>query len=410
MEVHARHDGAALPFERDRRLVLRRLPAGTVLTRAVFTLTPVSTDAGRRFLETISLPTGTGSGTWGATKVVTSGTNGALEIDLHARRRLASLTGTGLTTAPLLVDLGGGFMAVDSGGGFSDGPPYLLSTADLPGLTVTGLRVPAAGAEASALRVSSPPSNVSLAVAGGPVFFSHFGDLVEPVTTPDVADLLQALLPDLDIEHGCHVVSFVLHSDSITRLDVTLDLELELAVAATPPGVRTVVAPYRYDGAPVAGGHLAVAVPHGMVAVPGETAGRVQGAFAATRVVHGQVTDATATGLVLVEAGQGLAQPFVTATTEVFTSLDLLLSAVTAEARVAVDLVGDLDGKPGRASLLPRPAELALTRDSAGAPTWLNVTLPGEVEAVAARRTWLVVQSLAGTVTWSAATSPADEG
>ncbi|WP_324651552.1 helix-hairpin-helix domain-containing protein [Georgenia sp. H159] len=406
MEIRARHDGAALPFERDRRLVLRRLPVGAVVTRAVFTLTPVSTDPARRFLETITLPAGTGPGTWGAGKVVTTG---AVEIDLHARRRLASLAGSGvgLATAPLLVDVGGGFMAVDEDGGFSDGSPYLVGGGDLPGLTVTGLRLPAANADVSVLRVSSPPSNLTLAVEGGPVFFSHVGDLVEPVTTPDVGELLQALLPGLDVEHGSVVVPFVLHSTTIARLDVTLDLELAVTLPATPDGVRAVTADYRYDGAPVAG-HLAVAVPPGMVAVPGGTTGRVQGAFAATRIVHGPLTDAAADALVTAEAGRGLAQSLVTATTEVVTSVDLQLTAVTAEARLAVDLVEDLDGKPGRTSFLTRPAELTLTRDAAGSPTWLNVTLPGEVEVPAGRRTWLVVQTLAGTAAWSAAAAAAD--
>jgi len=106
MHVHAGHSGAQLPFERDRRLVLRRLPVGAVITRAALTLTPVSTDPAHRFLETLAFPAGSGAGDWGASKVVTTG---AVEVALHARRRLASLTGSGLASGPLLVDLGGGF-------------------------------------------------------------------------------------------------------------------------------------------------------------------------------------------------------------------------------------------------------------------------------------------------------------
>ncbi|HEX9093253.1 MAG TPA: helix-hairpin-helix domain-containing protein, partial [Coriobacteriia bacterium] len=187
MQVRARHAGGQLPFERDQRLVLRRLPVGAVVTRAVLTLTPVSTDPTGRFLETLTFRAGSGAGDRGATKVVTTA---AVEIDLHARRRLAALTGSGLVGSPLLVDIGGGFLGVDTLGGFSGGAPMTLTNAaDLPGLTVTGLRMPRAGADVSVLRVSSPPSGVTVAVEGGPVFFTHRGDLVEPVTTPDFSDV-----------------------------------------------------------------------------------------------------------------------------------------------------------------------------------------------------------------------------
>jgi hypothetical protein len=408
MQVRARHAGGLLPFERDRRLVLRRLPVGAVVTRAVLTLTPVSTDPTRRFLETLTFPAGSGAGDRGASKVVTTS---AVEIDLHARRRLAALTGSGLTGSPLLVDIGGGFLGVDTLGGFSDGAPMTLTNAaDLPGLTVTGLRMPRAGADVSVLRVSSPPSGVTVAVEGGPVFFTHRGDLVEPVTTPDFSDVLQAMLTELDVENGCWVVPFVLHSDSIARLDVDLVLDVTLAASAAPEGVRTVQAAYRFDGTPVAGGGvLAVSVPPGMVAVEGATTGRVQGAFAATRVVHGALTVATASELVVVAAGRSLAQALVPASTEVATSVDLLLTAVTAAVTLAVDLVVDLDGKPGSASLLAHPAEVTITRDDAGSPTWVDVALPGEVEVAAGRRVWLVVQVRTGSAAWSAGVGPAHE-
>ncbi|PVU82781.1 hypothetical protein DDP54_06885 [Cellulomonas sp. WB94] len=408
MQVRARHAGGRLPFERDQRLVLRRLPVGAVVTRAVLTLTPVSTDPTGRFLETLTFPAGSGAGDRGATKVVTTG---AVEIDLHARRRLAALTGSGLVGVPLLVDIGGGFLGVDTLGGFSGGAPLTLTNAaDLPGLTVTGLRMPKAGADVSVLRVSSPPSGVTVAVEGGPVFFTHRGDLVEPVTTPDFSDVLQGMLPELDVENGCWVVPFVLHSDSIARIDLDLAIDLTLAASATPDGVRTVQAAYRFGGAPVAGGGmLAVSVPPGMVAVEGATTGRVQGAFAATRVVHGALTAATATELVVVAAGQSLAQALVPAGTVVATSVDLLLTAVTAAVTLAVDLVVDLDGKPGSASLLPHPADLTITRDDAGSPTWVSVALPREVEVAAGRRVWLVVQTRTGSAAWSAAAGSARE-
>ncbi|WP_407343257.1 helix-hairpin-helix domain-containing protein [Pengzhenrongella phosphoraccumulans] len=401
MRVVAGHAGRQLPFERDRRLVLRRLPVGAVVTRAVLSVTPVSTDTGRRFLETLSFSGGVGD--WGANKVTT---NGAVEIDLHARRKLASLTGSGLGGGTVLVDLGGGFLPVNDQGGLGPGTAAWPSSnaTPLPGLTVTGLRIPVAGSpDISQLRVSSPPSNLTLAVEGGPVFFTHLGDLVDPATTGDFSDLLNAMLPKLDVENGCHVVPFLLHSATISRLDLALEIDYTIAVSGSPDGVRTVAAPYRYDGTPVAGqGTLSVTVPPGLVAVVGGTAGRVQGSFAQTRVVYGPVTGASATELVSVQAGQSLAQPFVLPGTQVATSLDLMLTSVTSKVTLAIDLVNDLDGKPGRTSMLSRPAEVTLTRDLAGSPTWINVPLPAEVELVAGQRRWMVVQVREGTAAWSA--------
>jgi Helix-hairpin-helix domain len=409
MRIRTVHHGRELPFERGRTLVLRRLPAGAVVTRAVLTMAPYSVDSDRRFLETIAFPDAVGD--WGASKTVTAT---AVEIDLRARRRLASLAGSNLDR-PLLVDLGGGFLGVDQNGGFG-GPGELKvpsGTSALPGLTVTGLRIASTTApspDVSLLRVASPPANVTVAIAGGPVFFSRLGELVDPVTTPDFADLLQALLPESDLENGCHLVPFVLHSDSIARLDLTLELDLEVAVDAMPPGLATVQVPYRFDGSPTtAEAQLAVSVPPGMVAVAGGTAGRVQGAFEATRVVHGPVAGAVASAQVRVEAAGPLAQPFLLPQTHVATSVDLLLTAITAEAVVTVDVVDDLDGKPGRASLLPRVAERTVTRVEAGSSTWLNVVLPGEVEIAGGVRRWLVVQVRDGVVTWGASAGLADD-
>ncbi|MGH9250994.1 MAG: helix-hairpin-helix domain-containing protein, partial [Acidimicrobiales bacterium] len=400
MRVRTTHTGRQLPFERDRRLVLRRLPDGASISRAVLTVSPYSVDESRRFLETLTFPDAVGD--WSATKTTTSA---AVEIDLRTRRKLASVVGSNLN-GPLLVDLGGGFMAVNADGGFGGDTQFDPAAADfvLPGLTVTGLRVTNTDPDISVLRVASPPSNVTIAVEVGPVFFTHFGDLVNPVETPDFSAVLQALLPDLDVVNGHYVVPFVVHSDTIARLDLELDLEFTVAVSATPPGLTSVQTPYRHDGVPAtAQGQLALTVPPGMVAVPGRTAGRAQGAFESTRVVYGPVSTPSVPENVLLSPIGPLAQPLLLPGTEVATSIDLLLTAVTTEATVAVDLVDDLDGKPGRTSMLPRVAELSLTRDQAGQPTWVNVPLPGEVEIAGGIRHWVVVQARNGTAAWRAA-------
>ena len=401
MRFHTQQLGRFQPFERDRRLVLHRLPQGAVVSRAQLVVSPYSLDAGGQFLETLTFPGPVGD--WGASKRVLTA---AVELDLRARRRLASMVASpALTDAPLLVDLGGGFMTVNGDGGLGGDDLLKLNgtTPELPGLTVTGLRV-AEQADITQLRVASPPSDVTVAVEGGPVFFTHLGELVTPATTPDFSALLQALLPDQPVEGGHHLVSFVVHSGSIARLDLDLEVEYTLAVDAMPDGVASVTTSYAYDGVPAGDqGRLTVAVPPGTVAVRGASAGRAQGAFEATRVVFGDPLGAAAPNQVVLDPSGPLAQPFVLPSTQVATSVDLLLTAVTAQVSVAVDLVDDLDGKPGRGSMLPRVAELTLTRDQAGRPTWLNVPLPGELEIPAGTRRWLILQARDGTATWGAA-------
>ncbi|GAA1954114.1 helix-hairpin-helix domain-containing protein [Amycolatopsis minnesotensis] len=402
MKVRTGHSGRRSPFERDRRLVLRRLPAGAVVTRAVITVSPHSLDPDRRFLETITFDGPAGD--WGANKRAIGGTPAAVEIELHARRQLAAVTGTGLTGGELLVDLGGGFATVGTTGGIGGTPPFPVPlSGELPGLTATGLRISTAGAgpDVSALRVASPPSNVTLAVDGGPVFFTHFGALVEPVSTPDFADLLQAMLPRLDLAHGHHVVPFVLHSDTIARLDLVLDLEFAVETGAMPDGTARMRVPYTFDGAP-SGGRAALAVPAGMVAAPGGTTGRVRGAFEASEVVHGPVAAGAPAELVALGADSPLAQPFVLGKTELATSVDLLLTAVTAEVVLTVDVVDDADGKPGTRSVLPAPAARTVTRDQAASPTWVNIVLPGETEFTEGIRRWVVLQAKTGKAAWGA--------
>src|SRR5262249_12037580 len=285
------------------------------------------------------------------------------------------------------------------------GPLTLSGTAPhLPALTVAGLRV-AQPADITQLRVTSPPSDVTVAVDGGPVFFTHLGELVQPVTTPDFSALLQALLPDQPVDNGQRVVTFVIHSGSIARLDLDLDVEYTVAVDAMPAGVASVTAAYAYDGVPAGSqGRLTVAVPPGAGAVPAASSGRARGAFEATRVVFGDPLGAAAPENVAVDPAGPLAQPFVLPATQATTPVDLRLTAVTAAGSLALDLGDELDGKPGRTSLLPRVAELTLTRDQAGSPTWLNVPLPGELEIGAGARRWLVLQARRGTATWGAAT------
>jgi DNA-binding beta-propeller fold protein YncE len=402
MRIHATHRGRHLPFERDRQLVLRCLPTGFRVRSATVTVTPVADDPDGRFLETLRFVGP--SGDWGAVKTSSAG---GVEVHLRARRTLAAVRGSGLEGAAVLVDLGGGFVPVDAAGGLGGTGPLVLETdaADLPGHTVTGLRLAPITTpdDVHELQVSSPPTNVSLAFAGGPTFFFHLGPMVTPVTSPDVADLLQAALDAADVVHGHHVLRLAVHSDTIARLDVSIDLDVGLAVSATPARVGRVTLPYGFSGRPeVEGSPLSITVPPGMVAVAGATTGRVRGAFEATRVVHGPVATTEPDVEVPVTSGGPLAQPLLTMTAVAADAIDLQVAAVTAEVELAVDVVGDLDGKPDRVSVLPRPATVRLTRDQAPGPTWISVPLPAELATTADTRLWIVVQARTGAASWAA--------
>ena len=83
---------------------------------------------------------------------------------------------------------------------------------------------------------------------------------------------------------------------------------------------------------------------------------------------------------------------------------------VKQAAKLQLDLLEDLDGKPGRTSLLPKPVIVALsapvgtTQDnkSAGEQRWVSVVLPAEFQFQKDQQYWLVLQSLEGQAAWNA--------
>jgi hypothetical protein len=400
LRIQSSHLGASGPFERDRQLELRCIPVGATIRSAVATVTPISADAEGRFLEVIRFDGSDGDwGTFKRTKV------GSLEVDLHARRKLASVDGENLVNAELLIDLGGGFTAVDEHGGVGGDPsfPLLHNAQDLPGLSAVGVRIDRAGAtpDISVLRVASPPANVTMAIEGGPTFWTHFGDLVDPETTPDFAGLLQEALVAAEVEHGHHAVRFVVHSDSIARLDIDLDIDFVVTAPATPEGIDQVSLPFAFGSTPEAAATPTISMAAGTKAVSGATSGRVQGAFAPSRVVFGPTGGVSMDGVALVSADGSHAQPFTVTADTLATSVDVFLAAVTASVEVALDIVGDLDGKPDRTSLLSAVAPRSFTRDDAPDSTWINVVLPAEIELLADRRYWLVVHAREGRATWA---------
>jgi DNA-binding beta-propeller fold protein YncE len=400
-----RFDGGSAPFEGRREVLWRQLPEGAEIRSARATVAPVSAPgASAPFLERIEFDGARGA--WGAIRRTAPG---SVEVAFHARRTLASVQGTGLAKARLLVDLGGVFQPVGPNGELAGpvGPPFALAgdPAPLPGLAVTGFRlVPEPNEEPSpevtAVWVRSVPANVSLAVGDLPPFWTRPGELAAPETTPDFAATLQAYLAGAPVEHGVHVVPLVLRSDTIARLAVELEIELAVASAALPGGLPEATLFYDFGSVPRAGAALPpVRVPAGHRV--SATRGRMVGSFQGGRVVLGPTGAVAPAGTVEVSPDSAQARLLVLDGEAVAADgADLLVAAVSRTARLQLDFRVDLDGKPGGASLLDAPVCFEIDRTAAGGPTWVSVPLPRELQLTGSRA-WLTLQSLEGTAAWS---------
>jgi DNA-binding beta-propeller fold protein YncE len=412
MILQDRHDGREAPFEGDRELVLLHLPADARIVAARATVTPIDFTGGRDpFVETILFQEKAGD--WGATW---SAAGSAVEVDLHARRTLAGVQGSGFNGATLLIDLGGAFAAADALTGALLPPGATPAAAQvgaaglLPGLTTSRFRLtPVSNPGIAAVRVRSVPSNVSLALRGRPTFWFQPGELTAPRTTPDFSAVLQAWLSQAEVRDGHFVLPFVLHADGISRLAIDLEIEYLRTASVLPAGLREAKLPYAFGSLPTAGSPLHVSLPAGARLAPGASLGRALGAFDETRVAWGPTGEVKAPGSVAVTQEASLAQRFrlpqdVGAVEAV--GVDLLLAPGATAARLQIDLRQDLDGKPGETSLWPSAVSFTLDPKTTVAAAWISVPLPAPVQIAAETGYWLLLQSLDGDAKWSAA--PAD--
>jgi YVTN family beta-propeller protein len=144
------------------------------------------------------------------------------------------------------------------------------------------------------------------------------------------------------------------------------------------------------------------------VAPKGVTA-RVRGAFEETRIAYGATGAVTPAGAVDISPALSQAQMISFPETLKATAFDLFM-VVKQAAKLQLDLLEDLDGKPGRVSVLPKPvivelsAPVGTTQDkkSAGELRWVSVVLPAEFQFQKDQHYWLVLQSLEGQAAWNA--------
>lgn len=428
MKLVDRWDGAAAPFEGDRALRLLSLPAGALVRTAVVRVEPAAARAAEPFVERLRLA-GDGTGDWGTTAAAGAGW---AEVDFHARRTLAGISGTGLGGATLYADFGGGiFVPITASGAVAvTATPAATFPAsgdrfDLPGLTVTRFRItrPANDTQrpdVREVRVRSVPANVSLRLGDTGAFWTRPGELSGAESSPDFGALLRAYLAEHPAEGGYHAVPLSVRADGMSRLRLTVEIDYLRQAPLLPPGLPEVALPFDHGtvspagtagaegGALGAGGTFTLSLLPGARVVQG--AGpppRVRGVFQDTRVVPGRgitgAIDPTHTAKARVSAAFSQAQQVPAGEPAAVTGIDLcfLLAPGAAAARLQVDLRADQDGVPDPTSLLPKPLPFAVAPGpDALKPVWVSVPLAAETHLARDTAYWIVVQALAGEAEW----------
>jgi DNA-binding beta-propeller fold protein YncE len=419
MKVTDRWDGAGVPFQGDRTLRLLAIPAGARIVAARARVRPVSADPAAPFVERLSLEPGAAPGASAAAAVQGS----ALEVDLRGRRVLHALEGTGLDGAGLAVDPGGGLFVPVTADGMLGGPAdgaLQLSARDgaaaLPGIAATRLRLMRGEGEAprvTAVLVRSAPAALTLRVGGLPPFWAHPGDLTDEAVTPDFALLLAAWLAEQGTaEHGYTAVPLVVHTGSLSRLEVTVEVEVLLEAPLLPGGMMEATLPFDLSSLAVAprgtSADFVARLPRGAAAVPGQTRIRVRGAFDETRAVPGRgptgvIDPEAAKGRALVSAAFSQAQEVPPGAGAVIVGVDLLLRPLSRAVLLQVDLRGDAGGRPDRESLLPQAARVAVREGAEpGGAVWAGAAFAAPLTVDPCRRYWLVLQAVEGEAEWVA--------
>ncbi len=400
-------EGSRLPSEGDNTLMVRSLPEGAQVTRAVITLTPVAAPGRLLFEERIGFASGQLD--WGATKLTTVD---FVEIDFHARRTLASVTGSGLLNSTLQVDLGGLYVQITNVGAIqtpTDPSKFTLLASTggrLPSLATNKFKLslsPAGSPDIAEVVIQSTPSNIALRLGQQPAFFVRPGELAQTVATPDFSKMLQNFLPTAKVTDGFYEVPLSIHSDTIARLDVTFEVEYVQDENALPDGLPQATLAFDHSSAAQAGSAtLQVSLPAGAQVIPGRTTARVRGSFQNSRIVYGPTGGLEPAAVLGVNPSRAQAAPLLIPAGLATSALDLLLTAKSRIAQLSLDLVQDADGKPGSQSVLPQAVQLSIDSEIAGSPSWINVPLPLETQLKPNLRYWLVLQSLQGEALWSA--------
>lgn len=419
-------------FTGTRTLALQSLPPGAVLKSFRLAFTSIADARGaigpaeeelsfvspqNEPLDVARDPTDPGRQT-GVTRVTGAGPPAWSEIAFSSLRTLAGVQGTSLAGALLQVDVGGLFVTVDANGTIpaqEQGFALPGNTADLPGLSVRRLRLVAPAAtpntvpQVTGLTLRAVASNLTVAIGDQPAVWAYPGEVADRVETVELAEFAQAALADAPIEGGFAILPVTIKTDTTARLAVEATVEFNATASGLPNALPETTLDYSYDASPDAGADLlAVTVPEGMELDPARTRVEIAGTFEGTEITHGPLIDRAPAAAITLAEGQAAATPVSVDAETVADALDLLLSTQVRAAGVEIDLRADLDGKPAAASLLTRRARASLDVSRFAGPRWLDVslgqsvTLPPADPATGKPRIWVVVQCLAGPVTWHA--------
>ncbi len=228
--------------------------------------------------------------------------------------------------------------------------------------------------------------------------------MTQPATSSDFADILQLFLSEAEVEDGYYLAPLVLHSDALTRLDLTVNIEYVRQVSALPTGVDEATLPFTHDSTAQTDTHLLqVALPAGAKVLPGETGVHVLGSFDESRILVGPTGPIDTTTAVSITPQQSQAHPILLDQDLAVTAVDLLLASVSRAAVLNINLIADVDGKPFGKHLLSQPITIELDRDVADKPIWISAALPAEFQFKKEQRIWLTVQAREGEAVWAVA-------
>ena len=418
MIIHDRFDGRDNPFEGDLTLTLRCLPADARVIRATARVIPID-DAGEGdpFLEKILFDGARGD--WGATRSQgASASIEAVEVDFHNRRTLAAVQevpGDFDGSEELQANLGGAYVKIDKYGAIaaSGDDPFELSVlggiATLPSLTVTRFQLsrekPKTAPALMTVFIRSVPSNVSLSLQGQPPFFVRPGEMARPEDVPDFVEVLGNFLAQAEPQGGFFSIPLVAHSDSIARLEISVEIEFVIERNLLDSQLERVSLTFGASTRPDSQPPLTVEVPPGARLLPGATQVRLQGSFQESEIALGPTGADDPVGAVTIRPGATVAQQFRLEDRTEVNAVDLLLAPLGPRARLQIDVRSDLGGNPGQESLLPAPVEFEVNRRQDGGPSWKTVALPSPIQldseqGGAKTSHWMVVQSLQGEADW----------
>lgn len=407
MKLSDCYQGNRDPFEGDRTLWLRILPDGTRVIKATVTLALPEKWAQSGFQETFVFPSNTveedelSAEDWGVTKTEL---DSFVEVDFHARRTLAEVAGSGVFSA-LFADMGGAYVNVTGDGTFNPedlwGNTLSSDGVALPGLTVNKFKLKGNNLQVSQVTIRSVPTNVSVRLGQMPPFWTHLGEMATSQTSPDFADVLNMFLAEASAENGFYAIPFVVHSDTIARLDVTLAIDYVVEQPVLPSYLPEVTLPYGYSSLPgIEEDLLTVKLPRGAKPVSG-TSAMVLGTFDASRVVSGEIGESGATATITVSADRSLAQPIQLGEETPVSGIDLpLANTQPGFAGLHLDLQEDADGKPSGEVLTS--AGVTVGKPVPGGSSWGSAALPEEFRFERGKRYWLVLQSVSGEAHWDA--------